>query len=77
MRTLVANIPHHSSLSAWSVCPQPGCLDAVEAVQGCEGPMEGAEAGMQPGQLRAEAQDVCHQLLEGAFSQCHAQVWMA
>uniref|UniRef100_H0VSR4 SCO-spondin n=1 Tax=Cavia porcellus TaxID=10141 RepID=H0VSR4_CAVPO len=53
---------------------EPGCLDAVEAVQGCEGPMEGAEAGMQPGQLRAEAQDVCHQLLEGAFSQCHAQV---
>nr|XP_044630662.1 SCO-spondin [Equus asinus] len=29
---------------------------------------------MQAGQLRAEAQDVCHQLLDGPFRECHAQV---
>ncbi|XP_005404818.1 PREDICTED: SCO-spondin [Chinchilla lanigera] len=53
---------------------EPECPDAVEATQGCEGLVEGAKAGMEAGQLRAEARDVCHQLLEGLFSQCHAQV---
>ncbi|KAF7482818.1 hypothetical protein GHT09_005838 [Marmota monax] len=53
---------------------EPGCLDAVEVDQGCEGPLKGTEAGMDAGQLRAEAQDVCHQLLESPFWQCHAQV---
>uniref|UniRef100_UPI004038E811 SCO-spondin-like n=1 Tax=Callospermophilus lateralis TaxID=76772 RepID=UPI004038E811 len=53
---------------------EPGCLDAVEMDQGCEGPLKGREAGMDAGQLRAEAQDVCHQLLESPFWQCHAQV---
>lgn len=41
-----------------SNCPQPGCLDAVEAAQGCEDPLKGTEAGMEAGQLQAEAQDV-------------------
>ncbi|KAB1276572.1 SCO-spondin [Camelus dromedarius] len=53
---------------------QPGCPDAVEAAQGCEDPLRSPEAGMEPGQLRAEAQDVCHQLLDGPFRECHAQV---
>ncbi|XP_053409722.1 SCO-spondin-like [Nycticebus coucang] len=53
---------------------EPGCLDAVEAAQGCEGPLGNTEVGMEPGQLRAEAQDVCHQLLDTPFQQCHAQV---
>ena len=65
-------------LAPWpdSNCPQPGCLDAVEAAQGCEDPLRGTETGMEAGQLRAEAQDVCHQLLEGPFRECHTQVWM-
>ncbi|XP_045352374.1 SCO-spondin-like [Leopardus geoffroyi] len=53
---------------------EPGCLDAVEAAQGCEDPVRGREAGMEAGQLEAEAQDVCHQLLESPFRECHAQV---
>ncbi|VFV40639.1 Hypothetical predicted protein [Lynx pardinus] len=52
---------------------EPGCLDAVEAAQGCEDPVRGTEAGMEAGQLEAEAQDVCHQLLESPFRECHAQ----
>lgn len=31
---------------------------------------------MGAGRLRAEAQDVCHQLLDGPFRECHAQVWV-
>lgn len=63
-------------LAPWpdSTCPQPGCLDAVEVAPGCDDPLRGTEAGMQAGQLRAEAQDVCHQLLDGPFRECHAQV---
>lgn len=38
--------------------------------------MRGTEAGMEAGQLEAEAQDVCHQLLESPFRECHAQVWV-
>ncbi|XP_004430689.1 PREDICTED: SCO-spondin [Ceratotherium simum simum] len=53
---------------------EPGCLDAVEVAPGCDDPLRGTEAGMEAGQLRAEAQDVCHQLLEGPFRECHAQV---
>ncbi|XP_070371679.1 SCO-spondin isoform X2 [Equus asinus] len=53
---------------------EPGCLDAVEVAPGCDDPLRGTEAGMQAGQLRAEAQDVCHQLLDGPFRECHAQV---
>ncbi|OWK06839.1 SSPO [Cervus elaphus hippelaphus] len=53
---------------------EPGCLDAVEATQGCEDPLRGTETGLEAGQLRAEAQDMCHQLLEGPFRECHAQV---
>uniref|UniRef100_A0A8D0TL61 SCO-spondin n=1 Tax=Sus scrofa TaxID=9823 RepID=A0A8D0TL61_PIG len=53
---------------------EPGCLDAVEAAQGCEDPLRGTEAGMEPGQLQAEAQDVCHQLLDSPFRDCHVQV---
>ncbi|XP_037691794.1 SCO-spondin-like [Choloepus didactylus] len=53
---------------------EPGCLDAVEAARGCEEPLEGSEADTEAGQLRAEAQDVCHQLLDGPFRECHAQV---
>lgn len=34
-----------------SSCPQPGCLDAVEAAQGCEDPLKGTEAGVESGQL--------------------------
>ena len=65
-------------LAPWpdSHCPQLGCLDAVEAAQGCEDPLRGTETGTEAGQLRAEAQDVCHQLLEGPFRECHTQVWM-
>lgn len=48
----------------------------MEAAHGCEAPLEGLEAGMEAGQLRAEAQDMCHQLLEVPFRQCHAQVWV-
>ncbi|XP_048069099.1 SCO-spondin [Ursus arctos] len=48
---------------------EPGCLDSVEAAQGCEDPPSGTEAGME-----AEAQDVCHQLLDSPFRECHAQV---
>lgn len=59
-----------------SNCPQPGCLDAVEAARGCEDPLRGTEADTEAGQLRAEAQDVCHQLLDGPFRECHAQVWV-
>ncbi|KAM7121113.1 LOW QUALITY PROTEIN: SCO-spondin-like [Molossus nigricans] len=36
---------------------EPGCLDAVEAAQGCEESLRGTEGGMEAGQLRAEAQD--------------------
>uniref|UniRef100_A0A2I3GQ68 SCO-spondin n=1 Tax=Nomascus leucogenys TaxID=61853 RepID=A0A2I3GQ68_NOMLE len=53
---------------------EPGCLDAVEVAQGCDGPLGLTEADVEPDHLRAEAQDVCHQLLEGPFGQCHAQV---
>ncbi|XP_016050982.1 PREDICTED: SCO-spondin [Miniopterus natalensis] len=53
---------------------EPGCLDAVEAAQGCEEPLRGTEVGMEASQLRAEAQDMCHQLLDGPFRECHAQV---
>uniref|UniRef100_A0A8D2ECW6 SCO-spondin n=1 Tax=Theropithecus gelada TaxID=9565 RepID=A0A8D2ECW6_THEGE len=53
---------------------EPGCLDAVEVAQGCDGPLGLTQADVEPGHLRAEAQDVCHQLLEGPFGQCHAQV---
>lgn len=31
---------------------------------------------MEPGQLQAEAQDVCHQLLGSPFRDCHVQVWV-
>ncbi|ELK05197.1 SCO-spondin [Pteropus alecto] len=73
--------------STWAVhleprghCPQPGhcqlpgCPDAAEAAQGCEDPLRGTEADTEAGQLRAEAQDVCHQLLDSPFRECHAQV---
>lgn len=62
--------------AAWSdvLFLQPGCLDAVEVAQGCDGPLGLTQADVEPGHLRAEAQDVCHQLLEGPFGQCHAQV---
>ncbi|XP_004594559.2 SCO-spondin [Ochotona princeps] len=53
---------------------EPGCLDAVEASQGCEGPLRDAESSVDPGQLQAEAQDLCHQLLDSPFWQCHVQV---
>ncbi|XP_042533232.1 SCO-spondin-like [Dipodomys spectabilis] len=53
---------------------EPECPDAVEVAQGCAGPLGGTEAGMEVGRLQAEAQDVCHQLLEAPFQQCHAQV---
>ncbi|XP_039109837.1 SCO-spondin-like [Hyaena hyaena] len=53
---------------------EPGCLDAVGAAQGCEDPLRGTEAGMEAGQLQAEAQDVCYQLLDSPFRECHAQV---
>ncbi|XP_078198084.1 SCO-spondin isoform X14 [Callithrix jacchus] len=53
---------------------EPGCLDAVEVAKGCDGPLRLTEADVEPGHLRAEAQDMCHQLLEGPFRQCHAQV---
>ncbi|XP_069932953.1 SCO-spondin [Oryctolagus cuniculus] len=53
---------------------EPGCLDAVEVAQGCEGLLGDTGAGVEPGRLRAEAQDVCHQLLDSPFRQCHAQV---
>nr|XP_045016023.1 SCO-spondin [Jaculus jaculus] len=50
---------------------EPGCLDAVEVTQGCEGSLvEGVEAG----RIQSEAQEVCQQLLEGPFRHCHAQV---
>lgn len=26
--------------------------------------------------MEAEAQDVCHQLLDSPFRECHAQVWL-
>ncbi|KAI4585199.1 hypothetical protein MJG53_006733 [Ovis ammon polii x Ovis aries] len=51
-----------------------GCLDAVEAAQGCEDPLRDTETDTEAGRLRAEAQDVCHQLLEGPFRECHTQV---
>lgn len=65
-------------LAPWpdSDCPQLGCLDAVEAAQGCEDPLRDTETDTEAGRLRAEAQDVCHQLLEGPFRECHTQVWM-
>lgn len=50
-------------------------MDAVEAAQGCEDPLRGTEVGGEAGQLHAEAQNVCHQLLDGPFRECHAQVW--
>ncbi|XP_008064182.1 SCO-spondin [Carlito syrichta] len=53
---------------------EPGCLDAVEAAQGCEDSPGDTEMGVELGQLQAEAQDVCHQLLDSPFGQCHAQV---
>lgn len=31
---------------------------------------------MEAGQLQTEAQDVCHQLLDGPFRECHAQMWV-
>ncbi|KAM5255351.1 SCO-spondin-like [Ctenodactylus gundi] len=53
---------------------EPGCLNAVEVTLGCDDLLKGVEMGTEAGELRAEAQDVCHQLLEGPFQQCHAQV---
>ncbi|XP_068939311.1 SCO-spondin-like [Petaurus breviceps papuanus] len=53
---------------------EPGCLDAVEAARGCMSSSNNVEAGMGAGVLQAEAQDVCHQLLEGVFRECHVQV---
>ncbi|XP_008583107.1 PREDICTED: SCO-spondin, partial [Galeopterus variegatus] len=53
---------------------EPGCLDVVEAAQGCEDALEDTEADTETAQLRAEAQDICHQLLDGPFGQCHTQV---
>ncbi|GAB1290783.1 SCO-spondin [Apodemus speciosus] len=52
----------------------PGCLDAVEVARGCEGLLEGTLPALEGSKLRAQAQDVCHQLLEGPFWQCHGQV---
>ncbi|XP_055461492.1 SCO-spondin [Psammomys obesus] len=53
---------------------EPGCLDTVEVARGCEGLLEGTQAGLEAGKLQAQAQDVCHQLLEDPFWQCHGQV---
>ncbi|KAM5303201.1 LOW QUALITY PROTEIN: SCO-spondin-like [Glossophaga mutica] len=36
---------------------EPGCLDALEAAQGCEEPLGSSEAGVEAGRLRAEARD--------------------
>ncbi|CAK7295104.1 SSPO [Vulpes lagopus] len=47
---------------------EPGCLDSVEAAQGCEDPLRGTKASTE-----AEAQDVCHQLLDSPFRECHVQ----
>ncbi|XP_074051346.1 SCO-spondin-like [Macrotis lagotis] len=53
---------------------EPGCLDAMEAAQGCKGSSEGVEVDPDIGVLQAEAQDICHQLLDGVFRECHIQV---
>lgn len=53
---------------------EPECLDAVEVAQGCEGILQGTHTGLETGKLQAQAQDICHQLLEGPFWQCHVQV---
>lgn len=70
----LANFPHHCFLVC--LCPQPGCLDTVEVARGCEGLLEGTLTGLEAGKLQAQAQDLCHQLLEDPFSQCHGQVWV-
>lgn len=62
---LMSLIPHWPEF----LCLQPGCLDSAEAAQGCEGPLSSSEASMQ-----ADAQDVCYQLLDSPFRECHAQV---
>ncbi|KAM6201811.1 SCO-spondin-like [Rhynchocyon petersi] len=49
---------------------EPGCVDVTEASLGCEGPLVMEEVT----QLWAEAQDVCHLLLDSPFAECHAQV---
>lgn len=43
----------------------------MEAAQGCEDPLRGTKASTE-----AEAQDVCHQLLDSPFRECHVQVWV-
>ncbi|KAG8508993.1 LOW QUALITY PROTEIN: SCO-spondin, partial [Galemys pyrenaicus] len=48
--------------------------EAVEMTQSCEDPLRVTEADLEASLLRAEAQDVCHQLLDGPFRECHAQV---
>ncbi|CAO2603537.1 Sspo, partial [Lemmus lemmus] len=53
---------------------EPECLDAVEVAQGCEGSLQGTQTGLEMGRLQAQAQDICHQLLEDPFWQCHVQV---
>ncbi|ERE66224.1 SCO-spondin isoform 1 [Cricetulus griseus] len=53
---------------------EPGCLDAVEVAKGCEGALQGTQTGLEAGKLQAQAQDMCHKLLEDPFWQCHAQV---
>lgn len=70
----LANVPHHCFLAC--LCPQPGCLDAVEVARGCEDLLEGTLTGLKAGKLQAQAQDMCHQLLEDPFWPCHTQVWV-
>ncbi|XP_044534907.1 SCO-spondin-like [Gracilinanus agilis] len=53
---------------------QPGCLDAMEVAPGCKGSTGDQGAGIGAGVLQAEAQDICHQLLDGVFRECHAQI---
>ncbi|XP_017177065.1 SCO-spondin isoform X4 [Mus musculus] len=53
---------------------EPGCLDAVEVAWGCESLLGGTLTDLEAVKLQAQAQDMCHQLLEGPFWQCHGQV---
>lgn len=63
-------------------CLSPDIQLSTAWVSGCgggspglRGAPEGTEVGVEAGQRRAEAQDVRHELLDGLFGECHAQVW--
>ncbi|KAK2507918.1 hypothetical protein MC885_019192 [Smutsia gigantea] len=72
-RSVSISVDHELQGQTQGLCGVCSGQPEIEAAQGCEDPLRGTEVGVEAGPLHAEAQDVCHQLLDGPFRDYHAQ----